>query len=72
LRYWFSVSQFKPARSQSLGSPGKLPMASLQTPMIRSPGPIIEFACKEGNYGMTGILSGARGQEKAEAAKGSR
>ena len=38
--------------------------------MIRSPGPIIEFACNEGNYGLTGILAGARAEEKAAAAKG--
>jgi hypothetical protein len=42
-----------------------------QTPMVRSKGPIVEFACNEGNYGMTGILAGARAQEK-EAAKDSR
>jgi hypothetical protein len=28
--------------------------------------PIVEFACNEGNYGMTGILARARAQEKAE------
>lgn len=36
---------------------------------------IYEFACHEGNYALTGILAGARVQEKAEqptAAKGSR
>jgi hypothetical protein len=40
-------------------------------PMIRAPGPIYEYACHEGNYGMTNLLSGARAEEKAkkEAAK---
>jgi len=30
--------------------------------------PLIEYACHEGNHGMTGILSGARRQEAEEAA----
>jgi hypothetical protein len=34
-------------------------------PMNRAEGPIYEYACHEGNYGMAGILSGARAQEKA-------
>jgi hypothetical protein len=40
-------------------------------PMTRIDGPIYEYACHEGNYGMFGILSGHRAQEKAaeEAAK---
>jgi hypothetical protein len=39
--------------------------------MTRTPGPIYEYACHEGNYSMTNILSGARAEEKAaeEAAK---
>ena len=43
-----------------------------EAPMTRTPGPIYEYACHEGNYGMTNILSGARADEKAaeEAAKG--
>jgi hypothetical protein len=27
--------------------------------------PIFEYACHEGNYGMEGILRGARAQERA-------
>jgi hypothetical protein len=38
-------------------------------PMTKSDGPIYEYACHEGNYGMFGILSGARAQEKVAAAK---
>jgi hypothetical protein len=38
-------------------------------PMTRTEGPMYEYACHEGNYGMFGILSGARAQEKAAAAK---
>jgi hypothetical protein len=40
-------------------------------PMWRTPGPLYEYACHEANYGMTGILAGARAEEKAaaEAAK---
>jgi hypothetical protein len=44
-------------------------------PMTRIDGPIYEYACHEGNYGMFGILSGHRAQEKAAedaAKKGSR
>ena len=43
-----------------------------EAPLTRTPGPIYEYACHEGNYGKTNILSGARADEKAaeEAAKG--
>lgn len=34
-------------------------------PMTKSEGPIYEYACHEGNYGMFGILTGARADEKA-------
>jgi hypothetical protein len=39
--------------------------------MVKIKGPIFEFACHEGNYGLANTLSGARAQEKAaaEAAK---
>jgi hypothetical protein len=37
---------------------------TVQIPMTKAEGPIIEYACNEGNYGMAGILSGARAQEK--------
>ena len=37
-------------------------------PMTKTQGPIYEYACHEGNYGMVGILSGARAQEKAAEA----
>jgi hypothetical protein len=40
-----------------------------QIPMTRPDGQMYEYACHEGNYGMFGILSGARAQEKAAAAK---
>ena len=36
-------------------------------PMRKSEGPIFEYACHEGNYGMFNILSGARAEEKAAA-----
>jgi hypothetical protein len=35
-------------------------------PMVRIDGPIFEYACHEGNYGMGGILKGARTEEQAE------
>jgi hypothetical protein len=34
-------------------------------PMIKTDGPIYEFACHEANYGLRDILSGARWEEKA-------
>jgi hypothetical protein len=40
---------------------------TVSTTMRRTEEPIYEYACHEGNYGMTGILSGARAQEKAKA-----
>ena len=39
-------------------------------PLIKAEGPIFEYACHEGNYGMVGVLRGYRVQESAaEAAK---
>ncbi len=40
-----------------------------QMPMMKAPGPLFEYACHEGNYGLAGSLSGARAQEKAAAKK---
>jgi ethanolamine utilization microcompartment shell protein EutL len=34
-------------------------------PLTKVEGPIYEYACHEGNYGMANLLSGARAQEKA-------
>jgi hypothetical protein len=36
-----------------------------EVPMTKTPGPIYEYACHEGNYSMTNILSGARAEEAA-------
>lgn len=33
-------------------------------PMTKTEGPIFEYACHEGNYGMTNLLSGARAEEQ--------
>ena len=38
-------------------------------PLSRSADPLFEYACHEGNIGMTGILAGAR-VEEAEASRG--
>ena len=38
---------------------------SVALPMNKTEGPIYEYACHEGNYGMVNILTGARAQEKA-------
>ena len=35
-------------------------------PMRTGDGPLFEYACHEGNYGMTNLLAGARAQERAE------
>ena len=35
-----------------------------EAPLTRTIGPIYEYACHEGNYGMTNILSGARADER--------
>jgi hypothetical protein len=40
-------------------------------PMIKTEGPIYEYACHEGNYAMVGLLRGARAVETASA-KGSK
>jgi hypothetical protein len=39
-------------------------------PMTKTAGPIFEYACHEGNYGMRNLLSGARAQEKAAQGAG--
>ena len=47
---------------------------SAEIPMRKTVGPIYEYACHEGNYGMFGILDGARAVDKREvdaAKKGS-
>jgi len=38
-----------------------------EIPMIASDGPLFEHACNEGNYGLAGILGGARADEKKRA-----
>ena len=40
-----------------------------ELPMIKSEGPIYEYACHEGNYSVLYALTGARAQERQEAAK---
>jgi hypothetical protein len=34
-------------------------------PMTKAPGPLFEYACHEGNYGLAGSLAGARAEEAA-------
>jgi hypothetical protein len=38
---------------------------TVMIPWQRSPKPVYEYACHEGNYGMEGILAGARADERA-------
>ncbi len=40
---------------------------SAEIPMTKIKGPIFEYACHEGNYGMANNLSGARAEEKKKA-----
>jgi hypothetical protein len=40
---------------------------SAETLMTKSDGPIFEYACHEGNYGMANNLSGARAEERKKA-----
>jgi len=42
---------------------------TVEFPMERTKGPVYEYACHEGNYGLADILSGARAQEKAALQK---
>jgi len=37
-------------------------------PMTKAQGPLFEYACHEGNYGLAGSLAGARAEEKRAAA----
>jgi hypothetical protein len=37
---------------------------TIEESLAQVPGPLFEYACHEGNYGMAGILSGARAKEK--------
>ena len=41
-------------------------------PMVFSQVPVFEYACHEGNYGLTGMLSGARANERAAGENRSR
>ena len=38
-------------------------------PLRHSKEPIYEYACHEGNYGMAGILAGARTEDRKEQGK---
>ena len=42
---------------------------TVQVPWAKSQGPMFEYACHEGNYGMADILSGARAEREAKKAK---
>ena len=45
---------------------------TVQIPSTRTAGPIFEYACHEGNYAMSGMLSSARAEEKAAASNSGR
>ena len=38
---------------------------TVQMSMVRNPEPLYEYACHEGNYGLPGVLAGARAADKA-------
>jgi hypothetical protein len=40
--------------------------------LVKTEGPIFEYACHEGNYGLADILSGACAEEKLAAEKTTR
>ena len=40
---------------------------TVSIPLSRTEGPLYEYACHEGNYGMAGLLAGARAEEKKQA-----
>ncbi len=40
---------------------------TIEIPMDKAEGPIFEYACHEGNYGLAGILAGERAREKKAA-----
>jgi hypothetical protein len=42
---------------------------SLMIPLSRADHPMWEYGCHEGNYGMAGILAGARAEERAAASR---
>jgi hypothetical protein len=42
---------------------------SAEIPMLATKGPLYEYACHEGNYGMAGLLAGARAEEKRKTPK---
>jgi hypothetical protein len=44
---------------------------TVSTPMIKIQGPVLEYACHEGNYALPGILGGARADERKAAANSS-
>jgi len=45
---------------------------TVSLPMTKTDGPMFEFACHEGNYGLTNILSAARAEERRDASNPSR
>jgi hypothetical protein len=42
---------------------------SVRMPLQKTEGSLFEYACHEGNYGMEGIMAGARAKDKADAEK---
>lgn len=42
---------------------------TVSIPLSKTEGPLYEYACHEGNYGMAGLLAGARAEEKKQAAQ---
>ncbi|MEQ1759623.1 MAG: hypothetical protein ABL986_15000 [Vicinamibacterales bacterium] len=43
---------------------------TIEISLDRAKGPILEYACHEGNYGLAGILSGARAEENEAGTRG--
>ena len=49
---------------ETRGASGRAGRWSAQIPMVKSPDPIYEYACQEGNYAMENILRGTRAEKK--------
>jgi hypothetical protein len=42
---------------------------TVSTPMVKITGPVLEYACHEGNHAIVGILAGARADDRKAAQK---
>ena len=67
---WWNALRSSVPTPSGTSSPWRIPRrghghGTAVVPMKRTPGPLFEYACHEGNYSMAGILGGARAEERA-------